>query len=131
MIVEFPGAGLSRLITINSELNGAIKTSEASAPGNSTTLLTLINTKNLIQNHIPLLCLNSRELDSSLDAPSNSIKKQRFLWLRKLQWIILMKNVPEIMAKPSRPGKLGFMGSGCPSNVPFKSIKKQIFFVIE
>ena len=28
-VVEFPGAGLSRLRTINSELNGAIQTSEA------------------------------------------------------------------------------------------------------
>ena len=28
-VVEFPGAGLGRLITINSELNGAISTSEA------------------------------------------------------------------------------------------------------
>ena len=28
-VVEFPGAGLGRLITINSELNGAIQTSEA------------------------------------------------------------------------------------------------------
>ena len=27
--VEFPGAGLGRLITINSEFNGAIQTSEA------------------------------------------------------------------------------------------------------
>ena len=28
-VVEFPGAGLSRLRTINSDLNGATKTSEA------------------------------------------------------------------------------------------------------
>ena len=28
-VVEFPGAGLGRLITINSELKGAIQTSEA------------------------------------------------------------------------------------------------------
>ena len=28
-VVEFPGAGLGRLITINSELNGATQTSEA------------------------------------------------------------------------------------------------------
>ena len=28
-VVEFPGAGLSRLRTINSELNGATQTSEA------------------------------------------------------------------------------------------------------
>ena len=28
-VVEFPGAGLGRMKTINSELNGAIQTSEA------------------------------------------------------------------------------------------------------